>query len=132
MEIVFGWFVLSIVAGWWAGSKGRSGIGVFILSLVFSPLVGLITAAAMDSSAEQEKQTDDEEKAWALSGGVSRLYRKCHACAEVVRLEAVKCRYCGAELPPIPAAAPAAPKSSPRARSLGYTLGAMWRTLRGR
>lgn len=33
--------------------------------------------------------------------------RKCQMCAEIVRAEAIKCRFCGADLPIIPTAKPA-------------------------
>jgi hypothetical protein len=49
MEIVLGWFMFSIVAGIIASSRGRSGFGYFMLSLILSPLIGLILAVAMPS-----------------------------------------------------------------------------------
>jgi hypothetical protein len=81
---------LSGVAAWIASSKGRSGIGVFFLSVLLSPLVGLIVALALQSSAQVE-----EGKA---RSGTSNEFRKCPFCAEVIRREAVKCRYCQSDL----------------------------------
>lgn len=49
MEFVFGWLVFSIVAGVIASSKGRSGVGYFLLSLVLSPLIGILLAVALPS-----------------------------------------------------------------------------------
>lgn len=40
----FIWLLPSILVGMYASSKGRSGLGFFLLSIVFSPLVGLIGA----------------------------------------------------------------------------------------
>ena len=42
---IFIWIVLSVVAGQLAGSKGRSRLGYFFLSLALSPLVGFIVVA---------------------------------------------------------------------------------------
>ena len=44
MEIFILWLFFSIIAGVIAGHKGRSGIGFFFLSVVLSPLVGVIAA----------------------------------------------------------------------------------------
>ena len=41
------WVGLSAVAGVIANAKGRSGAGYFFLSLVVSPLIGLILACAL-------------------------------------------------------------------------------------
>ena len=41
------WVGLSAVAGVVANAKGRSGVGYFFLSLVVSPLIGLILACAL-------------------------------------------------------------------------------------
>ena len=49
MEIVLGWIVFSIVAGVIANARGRSGFGFFLLSLVLSPLIGILLAACLPS-----------------------------------------------------------------------------------
>lgn len=94
MEIFVGWIVFSIVAGWVASSKGRSGFGVFLLSLILSPLVGLIVAFAM-------QRGDALQQAAAARSGVAGGFRKCPFCAEVVKAEAVKCKHCGSALDPV-------------------------------
>ena len=45
MEIVLFWLALSVLAGVYAGSKGRSGIGWFCFSFFLSPLIGFIALA---------------------------------------------------------------------------------------
>lgn len=87
MELVVGWLIFSLVAAWIASSKGRSGFGIFILSLLLSPLVGIIVALVMQRQEAQVSQ-----------GGVSREFWKCPFCAEAVRFEAVKCKHCGSDL----------------------------------
>jgi RNA polymerase subunit RPABC4/transcription elongation factor Spt4 len=83
--IIFLWIVFSIVVGVYASSKKVSGdfaFGFFI-SLFFSPVIGFI-ATALSKPSERE----------LLKGGM----KKCTHCAELVKREAIKCRYCGASL----------------------------------
>ena len=47
MEIILGvvlWIILSIVAGIIASNKGRLGVGFILLSLILSPVIGIIMA----------------------------------------------------------------------------------------
>lgn len=106
MEIFLGWVVLSIVAGAIASGKGRNGIGVFFLSLLLSPLVGLIVAGFM-----QRAETIDQ--AQAARSGAAGDYRKCPFCAEAIRREAVKCKHCGSEVAPLLSLTPQSPAPAP-------------------
>lgn len=117
MEIVFLWFVFSIVAGIIASSNGRSGFGYFLLSLILSPLVGVILAAALP------KINKNTERAALDSGD----FKKCPMCTELVRREAVKCRYCGSDFSAAPsgAALSAAPASSRAAYGAGKAVAQM-------
>lgn len=91
MEIIIGWLVFSLVAAWIASSKGRSGFGIFVLSVLLSPLVGIIVALVM-------QRADKIEATQVVHGGVSREFWKCPFCAEAVRFEALKCKHCGSDL----------------------------------
>jgi hypothetical protein len=82
------WIALSFVAAAIAAGKGRSGLGFLILSLVFSPLVG-VTAAVV---AHPNERALDEER---LSTG---KFKKCVHCAEVIKSEARVCKYCGRDV----------------------------------
>ena len=42
MEIVIFWVIFALVVSFIAINKGRSGMGFFILSILLSPLLGLI------------------------------------------------------------------------------------------
>lgn len=83
------WFALCIAAGALASQKGRSGFGLFALSVFASPPVGLIVAAALEpDEAFMERQKLDKGS-----------HRQCPQCAEVVKAEANVCRHCQHDLP---------------------------------
>jgi len=72
-------------------NKGRSGCGGFALGFLLGP-IGLLIALVMSTDhREMEKRS--------LQAGE---LRKCPTCAELVRIEASKCRFCGSDLPPVP------------------------------
>ena len=85
--IVILWFVLSLVAGIVANSRGRLGIGYFFLSLLASPIVGLLLAGLMPPK---------------LHGQPTEATKRCPQCAEVVLVAARKCKHCGAALAELP------------------------------
>lgn len=88
MEIVIGWLAFSGLAAWIASSKGRSGLGVFLLSLVLSPLFGIIVALVMKSNTDLRDAPSP------------KTHVRCPDCKELVRKDAVKCKHCGTRLVP--------------------------------
>jgi hypothetical protein len=87
MEIFLVWFGLSCIAGYVGGNKGHSGFAFFLLSLIFSPLIGLTSALV---AKDLTKEPAPSEK----------THLKCPDCAELVLKEAKVCKHCHAKLVP--------------------------------
>lgn len=58
--ILFFWLVFAVLVGVLASSRGRSGFGFFLLSAVFSPLLGLIVVLVMPDLKEQARRASEE------------------------------------------------------------------------
>jgi hypothetical protein len=83
-ELLVLWVLLSIAVGAYARSKGTSLWFGLALSLVLSPLIGaLIVAVHRPPEAVLEQR--------ALASG---KFKKCPACAELVKAEATRCKHC--------------------------------------
>ena len=89
MELLIFWLIVAVIVGVIASNRGRSGFGGFLLSVLISPLLGLILVLVLaDKKKElQERQTTNPGPRAA-----------CWQCKEMVVVGAGKCRYCGAEL----------------------------------
>lgn len=83
MMIIITWLAFSIIAGLIASNKGRSGFGFFLLSIVFSPLIGILAALVAEKRGP--------------AGGE----RKCPFCAEFIKQDAKACKHCGRDVPKI-------------------------------
>lgn len=88
-EIVLFWIFGCIVAAVIASGKGRSVPGFLILAVFLSPIVG-ITAALI--AKPNQRAVEKSQVATGRS-------KKCPYCAEVIKVEAIVCRYCGRDLP---------------------------------
>ncbi len=99
MEIVVLWLLFSLVVGVAAGSRGRSGVGWFALSLIITPLFGLILVLVLPN--KRAKAPEAAVAAAVAADAVSEAtHRRCPDCAEWVLRAARKCKHCGSALRP--------------------------------
>jgi hypothetical protein len=89
MAVLLVWCLLGLVAAMIGRGKGRSGCGFFALGILLGPF-GILWAML----AGRDQRAIDEA---ALKTGQTK---KCPECAEIIRVEALKCRHCGASFAP--------------------------------
>jgi len=89
--IIIIWVILSLCVGAWGEKRGEGFVVSFLLSLFLSPLLVAIIIAVREPKVKNIEQKAIE------SGGM----KKCPHCAELIRKEAIKCRYCQSDLPAV-------------------------------
>lgn len=102
------WVLLAIAIGLIPAAAARSKGHSFLLWWFFGFALWIV---AMPWSLMLKKDARKLERDQLAQGG-----RKCPSCAEIVKQEAVVCRYCNRDLPPLyPSAgpAPASPSAEP-------------------
>lgn len=87
MEFFGIWFGLAVITGIVASSRGRSGLGWFLLGCMFSLLALILVALLPSRKRDPNAPTQD-------------THVRCPDCKELVHKEARKCKHCSASLIP--------------------------------
>jgi hypothetical protein len=109
MEIIIFWILLCIIPTVIANKKGRSGCGFFLLSVVLSPIVGIIIALLVEDKIEKSKDRrikELEEKVDQIQGNENNENKKksiefektVSACYKCLFLKNHKCKKTGYSL----------------------------------
>jgi hypothetical protein len=118
MEIVIPLLISAFVCGFVADAKGRNGIGWFALGFLL-PIISLLALIAIPDLSGERKEADARK--WQARTA-AQDFRPCPDCAEPIRREARKCRFCGSWVVPAPAEqrqhGPGKPLEPPRAERL--------------
>jgi hypothetical protein len=113
VEIVIIWLLLCVVVAVAAGSRGRNGLGWFLLAFILSPLIAGFLIIVLPSrripvmAGQARRESEQGLIEWATTKKTDTRLRACPFCAEAIQPQAIVCRHCGRDLP-------AAPKPAPR------------------
>jgi len=97
------YIIFSFFAGTITENSGRSKFWFFVISIVLSPVLRIISALLVKENIEVLEET-------SIFNGT---HKRCPKCAEVIKGKAIICKHCGAESIAIEAIPLVVPETNP-------------------